>query len=82
MPSNTSVFHADVGAYATRAPNSILTGELQTDPTTQGSQLKTPLGSWNKFAHHRGYEGSFVELSEHGKQAEIDRSVLIPRGPR
>ena len=64
MLSNTSVFHAAASAETTRAFTSILRGELQTDPKTQGSQLKEPLGSWNKFAHHQDYEGSFVEFSE------------------
>ena len=63
MLFNTSVLHAAAGAETTRALTSILRGELQTDPKTQGSQLKEPPGSWNKFAHHRGYEGSFVEFS-------------------
>ena len=32
-------------------------------PQDTRSQLKEQLGSRNKFAHHRGYEGSFVEFS-------------------
>ena len=68
MISNTSVLHAAAGAETARALNSILRRELQTDPNTQGGQLKIPLDSWNKFAHHRGYEGSFVEFLEPGEE--------------
>ena len=61
--SNTSVLHAAADAGTARAPTSILGGELQTDPKTQGGKLRNPLGSWNKLVHHRGYEGSFIEFS-------------------
>ena len=71
MLSNTSVPHAAAGAETARALNLIMRGQLQTDPRTQGSQHKIPLGSWNKFTHHRGYEGSFVEFSKPGEEPRL-----------
>ena len=68
MLSNTPGLHAAADAEVARAPTSIMGGELQTDPKRQGSKLRKVLGPWNKLAHHRGYKGSFIELSKPGEK--------------
>ena len=45
MLANTSELHAAADAGTARALTSILGGELQTDPKTQGGKLREPLGS-------------------------------------
>ena len=68
-------------AETARALTSILGGELQTDPKTQGSQLKTPLGSWNKLVHHRRCQGTFVEFSEPGEEPRLMEVRLSQEDP-
>ena len=71
MLSNTSVLHAAADAETARALTSILAEKLQTDPKTQRGRLRKPLDPWNASAHHRGYEGSFVETLEPGKEPRL-----------
>ena len=80
MLANTSVLHATADTETARALTTILGGKLQTDPKTQGGKLREPLGSWNTLVHHRGYEGSFVELSEPGKPPRLIE-VCSPQEP-
>ena len=79
--SNTPVLGAAADAETARALISILGGELQTVPNTQGGRLREPLGSWNKFVHHRGYEGSFVEFSEPGEAPRLMEVRFSPEVP-
>ena len=71
MLSNTSMIHVTADAETARALTAILGGELQTDSKPQKDKLRDPLGPCNTLVHHRGYEGSFVELSEPGKAPRL-----------
>ena len=66
LTSNTSGPHAADCTGAVRVFDWILGETIQTDPRTQGSTLKRPLGPWDELVHHRGYTGSFVEFLEPG----------------
>ena len=71
LTSSTSVPHAADGTETARVLDCILSEIIQTDPNTQGSKLKRPLGSWNELVHHRGYAGPFVEFAEPGKEPRL-----------
>ena len=70
LTSNTSIPNTD-GAASARTLYDILSELTQTDPSSQGGQLKTPLGRWNELVHHRGYAGSFVEFAEPGEESRV-----------
>ena len=71
LTSNTSTPNAIDGAASARALYDILSKLTPTDPSSQGGQLKAPLGRWNELVHHRGYAGSFVEFAEPGKEPRL-----------
>ena len=59
--SNTSVLHAADGTETEIVLSWILGEVLLTNPKTQGSQLKTPLGPRDEMSHNRVYDGTFVD---------------------
>ena len=71
LTSNTSVPNAANGHASAKIMSAILSELTQTDPSSQGSRLKKPLGRWNELVHHRGYVGSFVEFTEPGTEPRL-----------
>ena len=78
--SNTSQPHRSEGGVTPQTLCWVLSEEVLPGSKTHGRKLKNQLGPWHRRVQHRGYEGSFVEVTMPNSERRLIEVVTTHAG--